>query len=65
MTVGRRSQARWSHPDMVGPVKAWVWIFLWGVRYMGFLPRREEKSWAGTCATVDQSDIRGLGTDMT
>jgi hypothetical protein len=26
---------------------------------------REEKSWAGRIATVDQSDIRGLVTDMT
>jgi hypothetical protein len=29
------------------------------------LPRREEKSWAGRIATVDQSDIRGLVTYMT
>ena len=32
---------------------------------MGFLPRGGEESWAGGIATVDQPDIRGLGTDMT
>ena len=54
---------RSTHPDMVGPVKKFVFLALRFVH--GELGDGVASRAARVWATVDQPDMRGLGTDMT